>query len=405
MTNLRSTFVWPWSPSPGRRSAHPIRGARGDHDSCATRTLRVAHVLVGFRVDGGAERVVRTLLTEMRRLPIESSLVILKPAKAGNHDELRDLECEFIELPARRLIDPIRFLRLLRALRRGQFDVVHTHLSAANILGVLAARMLGIPAMVSLHSTYSDADDHWYHGRLERFVLRHFATTVIAVGHETALVQAPRIGRTDIVVLPNAVVPAEPVDAATRRELRRGIMTDPSRRLLLTVGRLEPAKAHDDLVDAFAELVQGRPDAELAIVGRGSLQGATEALVEQHGLGDRVHFLGVRGDVPALMQSADLFVLSSRWEGMPMVLLEAMECRLPIVSTDVGDVASVLGATPSRIVPPDQPRALAAALGHALAELEADRDLTSAGADLVRRDYSSAAWAEAVFHLYVAVTA
>src|SRR5690606_38784445 len=166
------------------------------HDRAAVPSLRVAHVLVGFRVDGGAERVGRTLLAEMHRLPLQSSVSVLKPAKAGNRDELRHLERGFIELPARRLVDPIRFVRLLRALRRGRFDVVHTHLSTANILGVVAARMLGIPTVVSLHSTYSDAVEHWYHGRLERLVLRHLATTVLAVGHETAVAQQRRIGRT-----------------------------------------------------------------------------------------------------------------------------------------------------------------------------------------------------------------
>lgn len=374
-------------------------------DDAAVRTLRVAHVLVSFRLDGGAERVVRTLLSEMHRLPLESSLVILKPAKVGNHEELRDLACGLIELPARRLVDPIRFLRLVGALRRGHFDVVHTHLSAANILGVVAARLLRIPAVVSLHSTYSDADDHWYHGRLERFVLRRLATTVIAVGHETAIAQARRIRRADIVVLPNAVVPPELIDARARRALRRDVMVDPGRRLILTVGRLETPKAHDDLVDAFAELISARADVELAIVGRGSLRSAIEALVERHGLGDRVHFLGVRGDATALMQAADVFALSSRWEGLPMVLLEAMACRLPVVSTDVGDAASLLTATPSRIVPPGRPRALAAALAETLAELDAGHDLTSAGAELVRCHYSSAAWADAVFRRYVAAAA
>lgn len=369
------------------------------------RSIRVAQVLVGFRVDGGAERLVRTLLDEMRDRRCESSVIVLKPAPDGSAEELRERGCGFVGLPARRLVDPIRFLRLVRTLHRGRFDVVHTHLTAANILGVMAARLLRIPSVVTLHSTHSAADDHWYHGRLERFVLRRLATTVIAVGHETALAQGPRIGRADIVVLPNAVAPTQPIDPASRYELRREIMSDPGGRLILTVGRLEPPKAHDDLVEAFAELVERRPGAELAIVGRGSLQDDIEALVARHGLTDRVHFLGVRDDVPALMQAADVFALSSRWEGLPVVLLEAMESRLPIVSTDVGDVASLLEDTPSRIVPPGEPKAFAEALADTLDCIDAGQDLASAGADLVRSRYSSAAWADDLLRRYRAVTA
>jgi glycosyltransferase involved in cell wall biosynthesis len=401
MTSVRTVLAPPRPQGPGRPSD---KDDRGDSAPGGVGRLRVAQVLVGFRVDGGAERVVRTLLGEARRLPLEASVIVLKPPKAGNRNELRDLGCGLIDLPARRLVDPIRFLKLLRALRRGRFDVVHTHLTSANILGVVAARILGIPSVVTLHSTHSEADGHWYHGRLERFVLRHVAGTILAVGHETALAQSSRIGRSDIVVLSNAVAPSEPIDAAARCALRREIMSDPSRRLILTVGRIEPPKAHDDLVEAFAELVAGGVDAELVIVGRGSLHSATEALATQHGVADRVHFPGVRGDVPALMQVADLFALSSHWEGLPMVLLEAMECRLPIVSTDVGDVASLLDGTPSRIVPPGRPQELAAALAATLADLDAHRDLTTAGAQIVRTRYSSSAWADQLLHQYTRVT-
>jgi glycosyltransferase involved in cell wall biosynthesis len=382
------------------RRDEPATGAAAKPTGDGGRPLRIAQVLVGFRSDGGAERVVRTLLQETCASRNELTVFTLKPGAHGDADELRRLGSALEPLPARRLVDPIRFVRLVRTLRQGDFDIVHTHLSAANILGVLAARLLGIPSIVTLHSTQSTADDHWYHGRLERLVLRRFATTLIAVGEETALAQGSRIGRSDLVVLPNAVRPTEPVDETTRRAVRREIMSEPDGELVLTVGRLEPPKAHDDLLEAFAALVADRPTAELAIVGRGSLHSETAAHAERLGLADRVHFLGVRDDVSTVMQSADVFALSSRWEGLPMVLLEAMECGLPIVSTDVGDVGILLHETPSRVVAPGEPDAFAAALQATLDDLDAGRDLTSAGSSLVRRRYSSAVWADELLRCY-----
>lgn len=386
----------------GDRSVTPSTsdGDIGRDHTRGEAVLRIAQVLVGFRSDGGAEQVVRTLLEELRHREVETTVITLHRTAHGDVDELHRLGSALVRLPARRLVDPVRFARLVRTLRRGRFDIVHTHLTAANILGVLAARILRIPAIVTLHSTESRADDHWYHGRLERFVLRHFATTLLAVGEETAVAQRTRIGRCDIVVLPNAVAPTAPIDAAARDELRRAVMADPGRRLILTVGRLELPKAHADLLVAFADLVDLYPDAELAIVGRGSLRDETEELAMRLGLSDRVHLLGVRSDVRALMQAADVFALSSRWEGLPMVLLEAMDSRLPVVSTDVGDVARLLEDTAGRLVTPGEPSALTAALRDALVDLDHGRDLASAGAHVVHEQYSSLRWAHEVLTHY-----
>jgi len=393
----------PSTPSAPTDVAHGCAESPGAAAEAERPRLRIAQVLVGFRPDGGAERLVRTFLDEMQSFPCDTVVFTLKPGANGDDAELRALGAELVKLPARRLIDPVRFARLVRALRRGHFDVVHTHLAGANILGVVAASLLRIPSVVTLHSTRSSADDHWYHGRLERFVLRRLATTLIAVGEETAIAQSDRIGRRDLVVMPNAVTPIPPLDPAVRRTVRNAIMADPDRRLVLTVGRLEPPKAHADLIDAFAAVVRRGVDAELAIVGRGSLQEETEAVVAAHGLCDRVHFLGVRDDVHEVMHAADLFALSSRWEGLPMVLLEAMESELPIVSTDVGDVGAVLDDSAARVVPPGDPGALADGLVEALADLDVGRDLTTAAVRTVRERYSSAGWACQLYDRYAEI--
>jgi glycosyltransferase involved in cell wall biosynthesis len=131
----------------------------------------------------------------------------------------------------------------------------------------------------------------------------------------------------------------------------------------LAVGRFVSAKDYPNLLHAFARVCERAPDAGLLLVGRGALQGDTEALVQSLGLADRVRFLGVRQNVPELMSAADGYVLSSAWEGMPIVLLEAAAAALPIVATAVGGNEEVVrdGET-GLLVPPKDSEALARAM-------------------------------------------
>jgi len=123
------------------------------------------------------------------------------------------------------------------------------------------------------------------------------------------------------------------------------------------------------------------------------------------GLADVVHFLGRRPDARQLIAAADVFVLSSVWEGLPMALLEAMQAGTPVVATDVGDVPDVLLDTPSRVVAAGDVNALAQAMIATVADIEAGRDLITAGREVVAERYSSAAWADRVLDHYYDVTA
>jgi glycosyltransferase involved in cell wall biosynthesis len=131
----------------------------------------------------------------------------------------------------------------------------------------------------------------------------------------------------------------------------------------LAVGRYETAKDYPNLLRAFARIHERHAQAVLWIVGEGSLQQETEDLARALGLGDRVRFLGVRSDVPEVMSAADGYVMSSAWEGMPIVLLEAAAAALPIVSTRVGGNHEVVREGESGfLVPPRDDGSLAAAM-------------------------------------------
>jgi glycosyltransferase involved in cell wall biosynthesis len=147
----------------------------------------------------------------------------------------------------------------------------------------------------------------------------------------------------------------------------RGIMRDAlglqDSFVWLAVGRFERAKDYPNMLRAFAGVVARRPEARLLIAGQGTLQGEAEQLAAKLKIADRVHFLGVRKDIPALMNAADAYVMSSAWEGTPMVLLEAGATGLPIVATAVGGNGEVIvdGQT-GFLVPPGDSEALMQAM-------------------------------------------
>ena len=128
------------------------------------------------------------------------------------------------------------------------------------------------------------------------------------------------------------------------------------------MGRFEEAKDYPTMLDAFAQVVAAAPHARLDIVGEGRGLEAARARVAALNLGNAVTFLGARRDVPALLRGTDAYLMSSAWEGLPMVLLEAGAARLPVVATDVGSVAgAVQDGRSGVLVPPGDPAALARA--------------------------------------------
>lgn len=363
---------------------------------------RVAVVLVSLRDDGGAETLIRTLLDEVADEPYDLEIFTLRDVNDLRGAEFVERDVPVHTFPARRLVSPLRFWRLLRRIRSGGFDVIHTNLPAANILGICCGTLLRIPVVATLHNTETKADRHWYQGRLEGVLLRRAAARVIAVGERTAEARRPLLRGTTVHVLHNAVAASAPLEPGERRHLRASVMTDPDRRLLLSVGRLATQKAHDDLLHAFAAVRAERDDVELAIAGRGPRQRELVELTDQLGLGGRVHLLGVRTDVRRLMRAADVFVMSSRWEGLPVALLEAMEAGLPVVSTAVGDVPGVLAGGDGRLVPPADPPAFARAV---LAVLAGPVPGAPANERIVAERFSSRAWATTLTGHYEAAIA
>jgi glycosyltransferase involved in cell wall biosynthesis len=238
--------------------------------------------------------------------------------------------------------DALALLRLASRIRRGRFDVVHTHSSKAGILGRIAARLAGVPAVVhTAHGWPFSREDSprtratWI--RLERFCARLCDTIVVVAEADRRRGLELGIGRPDQYELIRSGIEIEAYRdvGLDRAAARRRIGVPDEAFVVGTVGRLGRQKSPLDLLAAFAKLAAERPDAHLVLVGDGPDRAEVERSVAGAGLAGRVHLLGLRMDVPEILPAFDVFALASRWEGLPRVFPQAMAAGLPIVATRV----------------------------------------------------------------------
>jgi glycosyltransferase involved in cell wall biosynthesis len=248
-----------------------------------------------------------------------------------------------------REIRPLKDLRALvdltRAFRQLRPAIVHTHSSKAGIIGRLAAWMAGVPAIVHTIHGYgiTPRQAPWTRNILiavERLVGR-ITTFWIAVSNAD-LNQGLRwrLFTKDTVLLTRPGIDPKPfagtTKSAVRDRLRLELGAGSSSPLVGTVSCLKPQKAPEDFVKVAALIAQEFPEARFVLAGDGELRGRVEHLVREKALCDRFRLLGWRRDVPLLMSALDVFVLTSHWEGLPCVLLEARAAAIPVVATNVG---------------------------------------------------------------------
>ena len=249
-----------------------------------------------------------------------------------------------------------------------QPDILHTHRIKENMAGAMLKRKGIVPHLVQtvhgMGEIYGgrDALKSRVYGWLSRFVTPRYFDEIFAVSRDIEERLADVYPAVPIRVLHNAIrLPQQPPD-----DLRQTIRADlgiPADHLLLgTAGRMVPVKGYDILLDALADLFEKRSGMSAIVVGDGPLLDELKRRAESLGLCGRVSFPGFRHDIQNVVAAMDLFVMSSRHEGIPTVLLEAMALNVPDVVTAVGGIPEVVvdGET-ALLVPPEDAAALSAA--------------------------------------------
>jgi glycosyltransferase involved in cell wall biosynthesis len=327
--------------------------------------VRVLHVITEMG-SGGAETLVAGMALAGDSVGWESAV-----ASGGGHraDALlaHGVPTFSVPVPRRRASGVLRAARETRsAVRLFAPDVVLAHNVSASVVARLAIVGLRMPMVTVFHGVARP--DYPAAAR----ILRRTSRRVVAVA-DAAADGLRAQGLADPVVVPNAVFPQPP--SRDRAAVRRELGLDERVPVALCAARLEPQKRHEVLLSAWTLL----DDAVLLLAGDGSRRAALSARCAALGLTDRVRFLGNRDDVPDLLAAADLTVLTSDWEGMPIAVLESMAAGLPVVASDVDGVREVLADGGGLLVPPGDAVATAEALCALLFDPDARAATASAG--------------------------
>lgn len=288
---------------------------------------------------------------------------------------------------------PVFLFRYWCFVRRGDFDIVHVHTERAFFWYELVARLAGVRGVVrTVHNVFEFRGALW----VERWVQRRLARRLlkertVAVSSSVQRAEQLTYGLRPLLIgnwtdTSSLTPPDSPTAVAS---IRRQLGIPESSMVFVSVGSCQPVKNHAAILRALAAVTERCPDAHYLHVGDGDLEECEKELAVDLGIANRVHFVGSRDDISALLQASDVFLMPSSREGLPISCLEAMSCGLPVIGTDVPGLRDLVADGETGVLIGSD-----AALAEAMLELHGDEELRArlgaTGRNRVLEDFSLA---------------
>ncbi len=320
--------------------------------------MRIAYMLTSLGI-GGAERQAIAIAERMQARGHDVVLIVLRPQRTCEWPT--SVKVTRLELTRSLLRLPGGLLRGRRFLRDFQPDLIHSHTFPANLFARILRLTGAAPRVLStIHNIYEGGRKRPLAYRITDGLSIHTTTVSQAIAEHYIRIGAVPARKCSVIHNGIDLNQFSP-DAGERSRLRERFHVGDSF-VWLAAGRISRAKDYPNLLRAFAAVCAAEARTQLWIAGEAQHQEDRElrTLAAQVGIEDRVRWLGLRDDMAEMLTAADAFVLSSAWEGMPLVIGEAMAMQKPIVATDVGGVRELVGDT-GLIVPPRNSPALAQA--------------------------------------------
>lgn len=332
---------------------------------------------------GGAEKQLLELASNLDRSRFEVKVIAFRDGPLRAEFEERGVATEIV--PKKWKIDPFLIPRLRRKIKQGNHDIVHTYMFTANTWGRISAmRWLakGAPHLIAAERSIDNWKKpiHWMFDR----ALSKKSDYVIANANNVRrfLIEKGKLPSHKIRVIHNGVDSSKFAALVDRRDRP----FSPVDLTILCVGRLDPVKGQDVLLDAVADISTGLPDARIILVGGAvyppekKFKSLLEEKLIRLGLTSRITMPGFHSDIRPFLRDADVMVLPSRREGFPNVIIEAMAAGVPVVATSVGGIPDIIDHEISGlVVPPDDKNALSDALRRSLTDQQLRTTLIAEG--------------------------
>lgn len=281
-------------------------------------------------------------------------------------------------VPLVRRIHPIEDARslwkLIRIVRRGRYDIIHAHSSKAGFIGRQAALFDSRARVVySPHGFYFLNFENRFKLTVFKFIerLAGLSTDMLIAlsrGEREAALREKIVAPKRLQLIENGIAQVANVPRNEARSLL-GVAQDIP--VVGTISRFTPQKAPMDIIEAVASLIQGRSNLQFLWFGDGELRQEVEAEIARRGLGANIRLLGYRSDARSLLPALDVFILASRWEGLPYTIMETMDAGVPVVATDViGTQDFIDSGRNGVLIPPGYPGRLASAVNDLLTRPE-----------------------------------
>ncbi len=325
---------------------------------------------------GGAQRYVFDLARLVRGKDID--VVVAHGGNGVLAEKLRTAGVRTISIPELdRDVNILRDIASLRAviriLKKERPDVLHLNSSKMGLLGALAGRITGVPRILfTIHGWPFNED----RSPMQRALLRLLAIFTVLLSHNTISVSRAlaaaltSFAKRNATVIHNGVVPANYLE----RDVARGFLVPEHAHdefWFGTIAELHPIKGLSYAIEAFRRHAQLYPSARYVVIGDGEEHAKLEALIEQSGVGDRIHLVGFRDNAAQFLKAFDVFVLPSLSEGLSYAILDAGAAEVPVIASQVGGIPEIIEDGESgMLVPPRETKLLA----NAFERLQNDRE-------------------------------
>jgi len=348
---------------------------------------KIIFLISGLEI-GGAEVLLHDILKKIDRDRFETKVVSLAPiGEIGKRMEEDGFDVVSLNVKSKsNFLAPIKLFKLIK---KENPDILHTHLFHAHFLGRIVGKMANVPKIIS---TIHNTDIGGKYGIRETLmkVTRPFRDKDIAVAN----IVKKRAIEKDFTSEKNSEIIYNGVDFENfpdkdKEEMRKSIGINKDSKMLVTVGNLIEQKGYTYLVDAMEKVVEENKDVKLVIVGEGEKRKELEEKIEKKHLREHIELAGKVPDVNDYLQAADAYVMSSLWEGFPVVLLEACATGLPIVATDVGGNDELIKGDYGTLLEPKDTETLAREINKIIDLSEEEREkLGEKARETIKRNFS-----------------